>query len=201
MSSKYFKIYVICILLFSCEKSFEEIHGRIIPNNDRYFKIENILNEENKFNANEYDEETIYSDDEKYFIKIYVNKKIRELEKYSDEYIHTFIFTPNKFNSVLNVIRVFDNKEIIYGFNINPNSKILVHNDRIYCYTGNIVYELNLLNFTKKAKYVHDKSVDVQIINIIDKYLILQIEEHGLYNDWESGYIPIKKEFKIKLKS
>jgi hypothetical protein len=203
MFQKYYIVLIFCLLINSCNKSdkpFEKIHGRIIPDNDKYFKVENIINNNDiLIDINKYDEEIIYSDNRKYIIKIYSNIQTKELEKYSDEYYNTFIYKKNEWYNILNVIRISDNKEIINNYFINPDEKLLIYNDKIYCHRMNIIYELDLINITEKVKYVYDKLVTVKLKEIINEYLILSIEEYRLFGFQEDGYIPIKKEFKIKI--
>jgi len=202
MTKKYYIFIICCLLIISCnrpEKQFEEIHGRIIPNNDRYFKTENIINNSIEIDSNKYDEEIIYSDDGKYIIKIYSNIETKKLEKYSDEYYHILIDKLNDWYNILTVIRIYDNKEIINNYFINPDEKILIHDNKIYCHKMNLIYELDLIKLTEKGKYLHDKLVIVKLKEIIDEYIILTIEEHGLYGFYEDGHILVKKEFKIKI--
>jgi len=65
----------------------------------------------------------------------------------------------NKWYSIINVTRIYDDKKIIYGFYINPDDKILIHNDRLYCHYENEILELDLNNITIKTKYVYGKTV------------------------------------------
>ncbi|GMO57528.1 MAG: hypothetical protein Ta2G_17260 [Termitinemataceae bacterium] len=178
------QIIFVILLFFSCEKPFEEIHGRIIPKYDKYFFIEDIDNKEHKIDRNKYDIKQILSDDGKYIAKIYTNKKILLLEKYTDEYYN--IAYRNEWYSILDIIRTNDNKEIIYGFPINPDDKIIFHKNKLYCHSGNLVYELDLIKFKQRAIYIYDKITEIELLEVIDNkllvYLLVYIEEIDLEN-------------------
>ena len=202
MILKFLKIFLICILIFSCSKKilFEKQHGRIIPDNDNYFKTENIQNKTIKLDANTYDKEILFSDDGKYIVELYTNKEIKKLERYSDDYLKILMYETNNWYSIMDVTRIYDNTKIIYGFYVNPDDTILIHNDKIYCHQMNSILELDLNKITEKSKYVYDKTVEVEINKIIGNYLMLSIKEVDFYGFWEDDYKPIQKNFKIKIK-
>ena len=202
MAQKYFILFFTFLLLNSCNKinkPFEEIHGRIIPDNDQNYKTMNIINNNIQIEFNKYDEEIIYSNDGKYKIIIYSNIETKKLKKYSDEYIHKLVYNIEEWYNILNVIRIYDNEEIIRNYYINPDDKILICNDKLYCHVMNLILELDLINLTEKGKYWYNKLVEVNLIDTIDEYLILTVEEHGLYGFYEDEYKLKKKEFKIKI--
>jgi len=188
MKYKIFNLFILCFLFFSCGIQLHLKHGSVIHKNDNS-RIKIILNNRVYINKEKYYEEIIYSDNEKYKIKIYFNRELNQKIEFSNG--HFYIPYENRFN-ILNVVRIEDNAEIISGFYINPNSNIFLINDKIYCHRTNVIYELDLIKITEKARYIYDKNVEVNLINVNNKYLELSIIDCDLIN---SNNMKFKKYF------
>jgi hypothetical protein len=193
-------VFFVIILFGSCKKPVEILHGRIIPENDIYFKVEAIENTEyntDEIDGKDYNIDRILSNDKKYIAEIYTEDKIMTTKVFTDDY-YKFLAS-DEWNSILYVTRISDNKKIINGFYIIPNEKIIIHNNKLYCHRSNIIYELDLIKLTKKAKYIYDKSIDVCLVNITNNELILEAKEIRFNRGTNLGYKPIKSQFKIKM--